>query len=116
MKAFLALAIAVAGAFAQPGQPNPPVVTRSLQDSNLRNALPAALQNIGIEQKLDQQIPLDLVFRDEFGRDVPLRSFFRSGKPVVLALVYYRCPMLCSQILSGLESSLKAITLNPGQD
>ena len=116
MRWMIAFALTLAGARAQPGQPNPPVVSRALQDSNLRTALPRGLEGVGIDQKLDQQIPLDLIFRDEFGRDVPLRSFFQSGKPVVLALVYYRCPMLCSQILTGLTSSLKTITLNPGQD
>jgi protein SCO1/2 len=71
---------------------------------------------VGIEQRLDAQLPLNLTFRDEAGRDVPLSSFFQTGKPVILALVYYRCPMLCTQILNGLESSLKAVSFNPGQD
>jgi protein SCO1/2 len=88
----------------------------SLQDSNLRPALPGALQGVGIDQRLDQQLPLDLNFRDEAGRSVPLSAFFQSRKPVILALVYYRCPMLCTQILNGLESSLKAVSFNPGQD
>jgi len=65
---------------------------------------------------LDQQIPLDLTFKDEFGRTVPLRSFFKPGKPVILAPVYYRCPMLCTQILNGVVGSLKAVSLNPAQD
>jgi protein SCO1 len=116
MRMLAAVMVLVGAAYAQPGQPNPPVVTRALQDSSLRVELPGALKGIGIDQKLDQQIPLDLIFKDEFGRAVPLKTFFNSGKPVVLALVYYRCPMLCSQILSGLQSSLKAVTLNPGQD
>src|SRR5438477_11059333 len=68
-----------------------------MQDSNLKTALPNGLAGVGIDQKLDQQIPLDLNFKDEFGRTVPLRSFFKSGKPVILAPVYYRCPMLCTQ-------------------
>jgi len=87
-----------------------------MQDSSLKPALPAALEGVGIDQRLDQQLPLDLTFRDEAGRSVPLSTFFRSKKPVILALVYYRCPMLCTQILNGLESSLKAVSFNPGQD
>ena len=87
-----------------------------MQDTNLKPALPGALQGVGIDQKLDQQVPLDLMFKDEAGRDVPLSTFFKRGKPVILALVYYRCPMLCTQILNGLASSLKAVSLNPGQD
>jgi protein SCO1/2 len=87
-----------------------------MQDTSLKPALPGALQGVGIDQKLDQQLPLDLTFRDESGRAVPLSSFFQTKKPVILALVYYRCPMLCTQILNGLESSLKAVSFNPGQD
>ena len=111
--AFLCFASA---ALAQPGQPAPAQPTYSMQDSHLRPALPAALQGVGIDQRLNQQVPLNLTFHDEAGRDVPLATFFQSGKPVILALVYYRCPMLCTQILTGLESSLKAVSFNPGQD
>ena len=113
---FVAIFAVACCAYAQPGQPAPPVVSRTMQDANLKPALPGALQGVGIDQRLDRQLPLDLMFKDEAGRDVALSSFFRTGKPVVLALVYYRCPMLCTQILSGLGSSLKAMTLNPGQD
>lgn len=102
-------------AFAQPGQPAPAQPSYSMQDSNLKPALPGALQGVGIDQRLDQPVPLNLIFRDEAGRSVPLSSFFH-GKPVILALVYYRCPMLCTQILNGLESSLKVVSFNPGRD
>jgi protein SCO1/2 len=71
---------------------------------------------VGIDQKLDYQVPLDVKFRDEAGREAPLSTFFRTKRPVILALVYYRCPMLCTQILTGLESALKAVSFNPGQD
>jgi protein SCO1/2 len=107
---------AIAPAFSQPGQPAPAQPTYSMQDANLKPALPASLQGVGIDQKLDSQLPLDLIFKDEFGRGAPLSTYFRPGKPVILALVYYRCPMLCSQILSGVESSLKAVSFAPGQD
>jgi protein SCO1/2 len=115
-KLIVILAMAALALWAQPGQPAPVQPSLSMQDTNLRPVLPGALQGVGIDQRLDQQIPLDLVFRDEAGRAVPLATFFRSGKPVVLALVYYRCPMLCTQILNGLESSLKAVSFNPGRD
>ena len=88
----------------------------SMQDSNLKPALPGALEGIGIDQKLDAQIPLNLTFRDETGQSVPLSSFFKTGKPVILALVYYRCPNLCTLILNGLESSLKPVSFDPGKD
>ena len=88
----------------------------AMQDSKLKPALPGALAGVGIDQKLDQQLPLELKFKDEFGRDVTLSEYFKAGKPVLLVPVYYRCPMLCTQILGGVASSLKAVSLNPGQD
>jgi protein SCO1 len=105
-----------AAAWAQPGQPAPVQPSISMQDSNLRPALPGALQGVGIDQKLNTQVPLDLIFRDEYGRAVPLSTFFHSGKPVLLAPVYYRCPMLCTQILNGVASMLKAVSFTPGQE
>ncbi len=112
----VAAVLAATAAFAQPGQVAPAQPSLSMQDSNLKPALPKALEGVGIDQKLDQPVPLDLVFRDEYGRPVPLSTFFQAKKPVILALVYYRCPMLCTQILNGLESSLKAVSFTPGQD
>jgi protein SCO1 len=79
------------------------------------NLLPPNLNGIGIEQRLNAQIPLDTTFRDESGASVQLRSFF-GNKPVVLAPVYYRCPMLCSQILSGVVAGLRPLSLKPGRD
>jgi protein SCO1/2 len=79
------------------------------------SVLPAALRNIGVDQKLNEQVPLNLVFHDEAGQDVPLASYFGS-RPVVLAMVYYQCPMLCTQILNGLVMSLRYMTLESGQD
>ncbi|MGD0498383.1 MAG: SCO family protein [Bryobacteraceae bacterium] len=110
------LAFAAAAAFAQPGQPAPAQPSYSMQDSNLRPALPGALQGVGIDQKLNAQVPLDLLFRDESGRSLPLSTYFQKGKPVLLAPVYYRCPMLCTEILNGVASALKAVSFNPGQD
>jgi protein SCO1 len=114
-KAVMILAATAVAACAQPGQPAPMQQSLSMNDPNLKVKLPAALQGVGIQQKLDQQVPLNLEFRDEAGRPVQLSSFFH-GKPVLLALVYYRCPMLCTQILNGVASSLKAVSFDPGQD
>jgi protein SCO1 len=117
MKIFGLIAVVFAAALhAQPGQPAPAQPSYSLQDSSLRPALPAGLLGVGIDQKLDQQLPLNLTFRDEAGRDVQLGKFFESKKPVLLAPVYYRCPMLCTQILTGVESCLKAVSFNPGRE
>ncbi len=71
------LALAVCPAFAQPGQPAPAQPSYSMQDSNLKPALPGALQGVGIDQKLDHQVPLDVTFHDEAGRAVPLSTFFQ---------------------------------------
>jgi len=101
---------------AQPGKLLGPAQQSAMQDSNLKPALPGALAGVGIDQRLNQQLPLDVNLKDEYGRDVKLRDFFKAGKPVILAPVYYRCPMLCTQILNGVAGTLKAVTLNPGQD
>lgn len=93
-----------------------PPTQSAMQDSNLKPALPGGLDGVGIDQKLNQQLPLDANLKDEFGRDVKLRDYFKSGKPVLLAPVYYRCPMLCTQILNGVAGALKAVSLMPGQD
>src|ERR1019366_7844791 len=104
----LILLAGACAASAQPGQPAPAQPSYSMQDSNLRPALPGALQGVGIDQKLNNQVPLDITFRDDLGRTVPLSTFFQKGKPVLLAPVYYRCPMLCSQVLNETASALKA--------
>jgi len=75
---------------------------------------PAALRDVGIDQKLDNRLPLDLQFRDETGRDVRLGEFFGT-KPVIITPVYYGCPMLCTQILNGLVSGLKPVSFNAGE-
>jgi len=77
--------------------------------------LPPQLQGIGIDQRLEAQVPLDTVFRDETGASVPLRKYF-DGKAVVLVPVYYTCPMLCTQILKGLVIGLRPLSLLPGKD
>ncbi|MBD0370415.1 MAG: SCO family protein [Pyrinomonadaceae bacterium] len=77
--------------------------------------LPAPLRKVGIDQRLNNQVPLDLVFRDENGQEVKLAQYF-GHKPVVLSLVYYDCPMLCTQVLNGLVGSLKALKFDVGRD
>ena len=79
------------------------------------NVRPLGLTNVGIEQRLNEQIPPGLVFRDESGRPVKLADYF-SGKPLVLSLVYYRCPMLCNEVLAGLESSLRVLKFDIGKE
>jgi protein SCO1/2 len=69
------------------------------------------LQKVGINQKMGAQIPLDLPFKDESGREVELRQYF--GRPVILALVYYQCPSLCNLVLNGIVRSVKNLDLAP---
>ncbi|HEX8118843.1 MAG TPA: SCO family protein [Pyrinomonadaceae bacterium] len=76
---------------------------------------PEALKAVHVEQKLGSQLPLDAAFRDESGREVRLGQYF-GQKPVVLALVYYECPMLCNQVLNGLVGALTAVPFKPGKD
>jgi protein SCO1 len=78
--------------------------------------IPQVLKEVGIEQKLGQQIPMDVEFKDEEGRIISLENYFNKNKPVILALVYYECPMLCNEVLNGLTGSLKGISLNAGKD
>jgi protein SCO1/2 len=76
---------------------------------------PSALTGVTIEQRLNSQLPLDAVFRDEYGQTVQLGKYF-GKRPVVLALVYYECPMLCTQILNGMVRAAKVLTFTPGKD
>ena len=99
------IALAGVSAFAQgmgPGIMSPPA-----------NVRPPGLKNVGIEQHLNQQLPQDLSFHDESGKSVHLGDYF-GKKPLILSLVYYRCPMLCSEVLAGLEGSLRALSFNAG--
>ena len=80
--------------------------------AGVSNGLPPQLNEVGIEQKLNSQLPLDAAFKDENGNAVKLGDYFSKGKPVVLALVYYECPMLCNEVLNGLTGSLKGISFD----
>jgi protein SCO1/2 len=76
---------------------------------------PTPLKDVTIEQKLNSQLPLDAAFRDENGETVQLGRYF-GKRPVVLALVYYECPMLCTQILNGMVRAAKVMSFTPGKD
>ncbi|MDO8795235.1 MAG: SCO family protein [Vicinamibacterales bacterium] len=77
--------------------------------------LPSQLEGVSFRQQLNAQLPLDTRFRDEHGASVALGSYF-GRKPVVLAFVYYECPMLCMQVLNGVAGALKAVPFEPGED
>ena len=74
---------------------------------------PSILREVNFEQHLDEQVPLDLPFHDEEGKTIRLGDTF-NGKPVILVLAYYRCPMLCTQVLNGLVESLRPLKFSIG--
>lgn len=76
---------------------------------------PSILNGVGIAQNLNHQLPLDLTFTDDAGKQVELGSYF-GRKPAILALVYYQCPTLCSEELNGLTSALEMVDEVPGRD
>jgi protein SCO1/2 len=76
---------------------------------------PNILDQVGIDQKLDNQIPLDLRFVDEKGKSVQLKEYF-GEKPILLTLVYYECPMLCTLILNGTLRALRTLEFSAGKE
>jgi protein SCO1/2 len=77
--------------------------------------LPPALQGVGFDPQLNARLPMELVFRNEEGQDVSLSAYF-GRQPVMLAFVYYGCPMLCNELERGVVGTLKTISFNPARD
>jgi protein SCO1/2 len=102
---------------AQPGTPGPssPLYGARPETGAVSTGLPTALRDVKIEQKLNQQLPLDLTFRDETGQSVKLGQYF-GQRPVVLSLVYYDCPMLCTQVLNGMLESVRVLPFQLGKE
>lgn len=95
-----------------------PVVSRNnqpAQESSYEAGLPKPLENVGIDQNLEGQLPLDATFTDDAGRAVNLGEFF-GKRPVVFAFAYYTCPMLCGQVLQGVTGCLKTLTFDVGNE
>jgi protein SCO1/2 len=80
------------------------------------NVRPTIFREIGFDQKLGEKVPLDVPFRDETGRAVRLGDYFSAGRPVVLNLVYFDCPMLCTVTLAGMASALKEMSFDAGKE
>jgi protein SCO1/2 len=115
----IVIIVAASGVFAQKNEHyNSPLYSPKKYDpsQNVSAGLPEALQSTGIEQRLGEQLPLDTELTADDGRTIKLGSLFESGRPVVLAFVYYECPMLCNEVLNGLTGSLKGISLDAGED
>jgi protein SCO1/2 len=90
---------------------SPVVMAQALSSS----AQPVNLDRVGIDQKLNTQVPLDLQFRDEAGRQIRLGDFF-GKRPVFLSLVYYDCPMLCTYVLNGMAGAFRTLSFNVGNE
>ncbi len=78
--------------------------------------MPVILKNVAFRPELNGQVPLDTAFKDESGKSVQLGQYFHQQKPVLLAFVYYGCPMLCTQLEQGVVGSLRMLSFNPGRD
>lgn len=76
----------------------------------------ALRESVKIEQKLGKDLPLQVAFKDETGKSVQLGDYFKSGKPVIITPVYYRCPMLCNLVLDQLVNKMADLKLQPGRD
>ncbi|MFZ0793945.1 MAG: SCO family protein, partial [Candidatus Korobacteraceae bacterium] len=115
MKTFVQLAILLTATTLAIAQP-----PSSFQDKSssqpAAQVRPSDLANVGIDQRLNQQVPLDLQFKDETGKTVKLGDYFSSGRPVILNLVYYTCPMLCGEELAGEASGLSMLKFTPGKE
>ena len=103
-----------ASAQSPPG-PSSPLYGARPENGTASTGLPSALRDVRIEQKLDQQLPVDAVFHDESGREVKLGDYF-GHKPVLLAFVYYDCPMLCTQVLNGMVTSIRVLPFQVGKE
>jgi protein SCO1/2 len=79
------------------------------------STVPPPLREIGFDQNLNGQLPLDAPFKDESGRIVKLGDYFGT-RPVVMVFAYYDCPMLCTVVINGLASALNVLSLEPGRD
>ena len=106
MRAFLSFSLLAVSASAQinSGVMSPPANTR-----------PPRLENVGIEQHLNAQVPPDLIFRDDTGKTVKLGDYF-GRKPLILHLVYYNCTMLCGEALAGLASAMRLVKFDVGNE
>ena len=102
-----------APANAQPGAPAPYVNPTAPEMSSSHT--PPQFVEVTFRQKLNEKLPLDATFRDETGRTVTLGQYF-GKKPVILAFVYYQCPMLCIQVMNGLSSAFSVMPFKAGQD
>jgi protein SCO1 len=111
----LILILGASAAAAQPGYPSGGY-SAPAQPGDVSTMTPPQLREVTFKQRLDEMLPLDAAFTDDRGRAVTLGDYFGRGRPVVLAFVYYQCPMLCTQVMNGLSSSLKVMPFAAGRE
>ena len=92
------------------------VMSDVLAQTQAQKTVKQIFDEVGIDQKLNDSVPLGLVFADENGKRVQLGDYFHQSKPVILSLVYYECPMLCTQVLNGMAISLKNLKFSAGKE
>ncbi|MBZ0170801.1 MAG: SCO family protein, partial [Phycisphaerales bacterium] len=106
----LAACVAVWSACAQPGGS-----LRELGSGGDPNVTPTQALGVDVEERLGERVPLDLPFVDSEGRTVPLGAYFNEGKPVVVAMVYYDCPIVCTIVMGQLTEAFKGIDFDIGE-
>ena len=99
---------------AEPGFPQPSY--DMIEPGTLATAKLPQLEDVTFKQRLNTQLPLDVPFKDENGQTVTLAKYFTGERPVILAFVYYGCPMLCTQVMNGVSSAAKALPFTAGKD
>jgi protein SCO1 len=109
------LLVLVTGVAASAQMAGAPMAGYRYEPSAPASAIPKPLREIGFEQRLDEPLPLETVFRDEEGRTVPVGQYFGS-KPVILSFVYYDCPMLCTLVINAMTATLRTMSLEAGRD
>jgi protein SCO1/2 len=90
------------------------LIAMLLQSASAQTTKPSILNDVGIDQKLNSQVPADLQFRDEAGTSVRLGDYF-GKRPMILVLVYFKCPMLCTMVLNDLNKVLGVMNMNVGE-
>ena len=112
--AFCILHFAFGGEAAAQG---PNFFTGAMPETGKPSSLkPEQLKEVSFRQRLNEQLPLDASFKDEYDRTVTLGRYFNKQRPVIVAFVYYQCPMLCTQVMNGISSSLRALTFTAGEE
>ena len=115
--ALVVSALCILHAAAASAQSGPNFFNGSMPEQSRPSSLkPEQLKEVSFKQRLNTMLPLDTTFRDEYDREVELGRYFNQQRPVILAFVYYQCPMLCTQVMNGISSAVRALTFTAGQD